>query len=844
MTPLPIDSLLEEIRRATAQHSRIILSAPTGSGKSTRVAPMLVDHCPEVTGQVVVLQPRRLAARMLAARVATERGGHPGEETGYQIRFERVAGPKTKILFVTEGILLRRMLSDPLLQGVSAILFDEFHERHLYTDITLARAVALQESHRPDLKLFVMSATLSGLDVAAYLGPSARIDSEGRTFPVEIDYLPQNPGDEPPWETAARALEQNWHHSDGHALVFMPGAFEIQRSISAIQARLGHQVPVLPLHGEMTGRDQDRAVAAEGPRRIIVSTNVAETSLTIDGVTLVIDSGLARVARFDARRGIDTLLIEKISRASADQRAGRAGRTRPGRCLRLWTRYDHERRPEQEIPEIKRMDLAEVVLALKAAGFENLDTFRWLEPPDPTALDRARLLLEDIGAIDPENGGITTTGRRMMSFPVHPRYARMFLEAEKLGCVRSAALLAALTQTRSLLAKADRQTLERRDELFGGGSSDFHRLARAFSYAKNQNFNTGACRNLGVHAEAARQAARLFEQFLRIAEQEGLTCGDEPASDEAIAKCMLAGFADQVARRRSMGTLVCDLVHGRRGMLARDSLARDSRLIVAGEINEIGRSSGEAEVVLGLAAEIEQGWLEELYPHHLHREEIRCFDSGINRVVQRRQLVFRDLVLEMSDHPAPPDSATAACLAGALANHGIVPPLWNATVEQLIARINFAAAQAGEQMAIPAIGETDRELLLAQVCEGAVSARDLKDKPVLPCIRQWLTSAQMTFVESFAPEKIDLPGGRPGRVRYDEQGATLSATMQQLFGVKGGLTVGYGRIPVTFEILAPNQRPVQVTRDLGGFWRETYPVLKQQLQRVYPKHRWPDDPLA
>jgi ATP-dependent helicase HrpB len=494
---LPIYDLDEEIVSALRRGNRLILQAPTGSGKSTQVPQILLDGGILGGGRCVILQPRRLAARMLATRVASERSVRLGGEVGYQIRLDNVSSKETKILFVTEGILLRQMLADPQLRGISTLIFDEFHERHLYGDITLARALDLQDTVRPDLKIVVMSATLDGAELQEYLKPAEILTSEGRMFPVEISHLSHDPKDEPVWETATDAVAEHFESTDGDVLVFMPGAYEIQRTIRELQGRLGGRCAVLPLHGELPAAEQDRAVNRSQGRKVIVSTNVAETSLTIDGVTLVVDSGLARVARYDPNRGINTLLIEKISAASAAQRAGRAGRTAPGLCVRLWTERDHTRRPLRELSEIKRLDLAETLLSLKAAGVGDLQAFRWIEPPEAQALERAETLLRDLGALD-SIGDITTIGRRMLNFPVHPRYARMFIAAEELGCVRSAALIAAITQTRSMLLRVDKKIEDERAEIFSGGTSDFLVLMRVFEWARSRDFRMNECRTLGA----------------------------------------------------------------------------------------------------------------------------------------------------------------------------------------------------------------------------------------------------------------------------------------------------------------------------------------------------------
>src|SRR5262245_31877409 len=399
---LPIFDLEQDIVAALRATKRLVLQAPTGSGKSTQVPQMLLGHGLLDTGQVVILQPRRLAARLLAARVARELEVELGREVGYQVRFENATSDATRIKFETEGILLRQLIQNPALTGIQALIFDEFHERHLYGDITLARALDVQEQSRPDLLIVVMSATLDAGALEAYLSPCAVVTSEGRTFPVNVDYLPHRLGSKAPpvWELAADAYSKYARAGDGDVLIFMPGGFEINRTIEAIRHKPESKGYILlPLYGELPPRDQDAAVARYHQPKVVVATNVAETSITIDGVRLVIDSGLARIARYDPNRGINTLLVERISRSSSEQRAGRAGRTAPGRCSRLWSKPEQDERPQQELPEVKRLDLSEVILTLKAAGVEDLRKFRWLEAPSDAALNHAEELLLDLGAL-------------------------------------------------------------------------------------------------------------------------------------------------------------------------------------------------------------------------------------------------------------------------------------------------------------------------------------------------------------------------------------------------------------------------------------------------------------
>ncbi|MGZ5565360.1 MAG: ATP-dependent helicase HrpB, partial [Chthoniobacterales bacterium] len=789
-----------------------------------------------------ILQPRRLAARLLAARVAYERKVSLGQEVGFQIRFQNVVSDRTRIRFVTEGILLRQLIQDPQLRAVSAILFDEFHERHLYGDITLARALLLQETSRPDLKIGVMSATLDTGALQKFLEPCALLTSSGRQHPVEIEYLskPARADDYAIWDLAADELVRLAPLTEGDVLIFMPGKYEIMRTLSAVRAsRVSDQFVPLPLYGELPPAEQDAALAHYDKRKAIIATNVAETSLTIEGVRAVIDSGLARIARFDPRRGINTLLIEKISRASADQRTGRAGRTAPGRCLRLWTEREHAERAPQELPEVKRLDLAEVVLTLKASGIDDIAQFRWLESPDPRALARAEQLLEDLGALSPNERLITPLGRRMLAFPVHPRYARMLLAAQEHGCVRAIALMAAVTQGRNLLRRAEgKQAREDREDLLGhDDDSDLFILTRAFRFAEKNNFDPRRCARLSVNAMAAREAAQLWEQFLSIARDEGLNVEAREAAPGAIQRCVLAGFPDQVAIRLDQGTLRCALVHGRRGLLARESVVHRAPLIVASEIREIESSDKERQVLLTLATRIEEEWLRELFPEAFRESVDVSFDATSRRVIGARRTTFHDLVLRSEPADIPPNESSALLAREVLAGNC---PLknWDNAVEQWIVRVNCVAGWFPE-LELPTIGEAEKLLMIEEVCRDAISYKEIKERAVWPAVKSWLTAPQQQAIEQLAPERIILPNERKARITYSASSPpTVAARIQDLYGVERNLTIGRGRVPLVIQVLAPNNRPIQITSDLAGFWKETYPKIKKELQRKYPKHAW------
>lgn len=884
-TSLPIWEVHSQIVDSLRTGNRLILSAPTGSGKTTQVPQMLLQAGLLNEGQVVILQPRRLAARLLATRVAQELGVKLGREVGYQIRFENVTSAETKIRFVTEGVLLRQMIDDPQLKGVSVLLFDEFHERHLYGDITLARALDVQEGPRPDLRIGVMSATLDADLLADYLSkcrgaekntnpseekdqslftsaptgrrPVSILTSAGRTFPVEIKYAadPSYNDKRPVWDQAADAFSYYVNSGgQGDVLIFMPGGFEISQTIEAIRhTNESKGFILLPLHGELPPGDQDAAVARYPQRKVVVSTNVAETSLTIDGVRLVIDSGLARIPRFDANRGINTLLVERISQSSADQRAGRAGRTAPGTCMRLWSRDEHGHRAAQELPEIKRLDLAEVVLTLKAAGVENLRQFRWLEPPDELSLAHAEELLTDLGALraagqespsNPQAGmpalQITGVGRKMLAFPIHPRYARMLLAAQEYGCVYQAALVAALTQGRDLLLRnVGRETNDLREDLLGEkASSDFWILMRAWTYAAKNQFRLDACRKLGIHAVTARQVGPLFDHFLRIAKKEGLDIEVREVKDEALQKCVLIGFSDRVAHRLDQGTLRCELVHNRRGVLARESVVQHAPLFVVAEVREVEGKDEEVRTILSLATAIQAEWLRELFPEDIQGDLKVQFDPTQKRVVAAELSRFRGLALSARRVEPPPAEAAAQLLADEVVAGNLVLKEWDHGVEQWILRLNLLSKWCPE-FELPPITEDDRRHLIEQVCHGAIGYKDIKDREVRPVVQSWLSHAQRELLDKHAPERLSLPNGRTPKVSYEASNPPhIAMRIQELYDVMQTPKIAMGRVPVLVHILTPGMKPVQVTQDLANFWREHYPKIKSELQRRYPKHEW------
>ncbi|MDF1823767.1 MAG: ATP-dependent helicase HrpB [Verrucomicrobiales bacterium] len=846
---LPIFDLeIDLAAAASKEYCRVVIEAPTGSGKSTQVPQFLADSgLLKNDGEIYVLQPRRLAARMLASRVASERGGRVGDEVGYQVRFENIVSDKTRIRFVTEGILIRKLIDQPDLAGVAAVVLDEFHERHFFGDISLARCLEVQQTLRPDLKLIVMSATLEATALKSYLGEGCgHLISRGRTFPVQTRFEPpreRHKGDL--WDQTARVIKDHLKTDgiQGHILVFMPGRYEIQKTAQALRkASWSSAFTIHELYGELSPEKQDAAVSrSEGPK-IVVATNVAETSITIDGIALVVDSGLERRSAFDHRRAITTLHIEKISRASADQRAGRAGRTGPGTAIRLWSEREHEARPPATPAEIQRMDLTEAVLILASSGIESIRDFPWFEKPDPNGLEEAIQRLRILGALD-AGEKLTPLGKRISYLPVPPRYGRIIDEAARSGCLDIAALIAALSQSRPLFPARKRRPDHLLAEDFSDPDdvSDFQPLIRAWLQMKQNRFSRDVGERLGIHAGACRDVDRVAGQLTRIASRwHSNPNRDANPSPETLAKVLLSGFSDRLAIRHSASTLSCAVIGGRKGQLEKSSLANDKgvKLFLAGEMIEVeGR---EVNVKLNLCTRIEEAWLNDLFPDDFDEYDGAVWESSTRRVEARKERRFRDLVLETRASGSVPPDMAAEMLASRVLSGELNLKSWDDKVSAWIARINLAAEHC-PSYEFPAIDDDSRLLMLEQICEGALSYKQIKDRSVWPVLKQWLPSYQVKALDHLTPERIQLSSGKETRVFYQEgEKPKISVLIQHLWGLQDSPRICEGKVPLVIEILAPNSRPVQVTENLAGFWTGSYPAVRAQLRGRYPKHEWPE----
>jgi ATP-dependent helicase HrpB len=849
--PLPIDPLLPEVVAALRAARSVVIEAPPGAGKTTRVPRALHEAGLAGGGEIVVLEPRRLAARLAARRVAQELGERPGETVGWQVRFEEVAGPATRIRYVTEGLLTRRLLASPTLPGVGAVVLDEFHERHLQGDLALALLRRLQRSARPDLRLVAMSATLDAAPVARFLGaPSLR--SEGRRFEVAVEY--QSPEDAARQDRlddqVARAVRRLHREGVvGDVLVFLPGAAEIRRAREALAEwadRAG--VDVLPLHGDLPPEEQDRAVTPGRRPKVILSTNVAETSVTIEGVVAVVDAGLARVASHSPWSGLPTLELKKISRASAAQRAGRAGRTGPGRALRLYTRADHDGRPEFDVPEVLREDLADTLLSLAALG-AGAD-LEWFEPPPAAAVDAARSLLLRLGAIDAA-GAITGVGRAVLRVPGHPRAGRLVVEAARRGAADGGALLAALLGERDL---RDRRALEGLS-LPATGPSDLLELAQVFEEAAAARFAPERLRRMGVAPGAAQAVERSRRQLQRVAREvarEGRrsstsTSTTTTAAEQALLMATLAAYPDRVARRRAPGSDEIVLTGGGSARLDPASVVREAPLLVAVDAEERrgdrrfpGARTAEARV--RIASAVTQEMLLDLFPDALRYDEALSWNAQAERVEVTERLLYEDLVLEESRAARPDPEKVAARLAEEALARGARSFAEEGAVDRVLARLAFAAGHAPDAGLAPPT-EVDLAAAVRELCAGRRSFAELREVDLPAALLARLDPRARATLERLAPDRVTLPGGRATRIHYEAgKPPWVESRLQDFFGMAAGPAVAGGRVPVVLHLLAPNQRAVQVTTDLSGFWDRHYPSIRRELMRRYPRHSWPEDP--
>jgi ATP-dependent helicase HrpB len=828
LTPLPIDPVLPDVVRALDERRRVVLEAPPGAGKTTRVPRALLNA--RVEGEIVVLEPRRLAARLAARRVADELGEKVGETVGYTVRFEDVSSAKTRIRFVTEGVLGRRLLAAPDLRGVSAVLLDEVHERHVHGDVALAMLRRLQRTTRPDLMIAAMSATIEADPIAAFLGCGI-VRSEGKRFDVAIEHLPA-PDDRKLELLVASAIRSLVTSGlDGHVLVFLPGAAEIRRAMeSCAKIAAENDLVLLPLHGDLPPAEQDRAVGPSSKRKVILSTNVAESSVTIEGVVAVVDSGLVRVVRHAPWSGLPSLAVEKTSRASATQRAGRAGRTRPGRALRLYTKADHDARPEHDTPEILRVDLSQTLLELSAANARDLE---WLDAPRADAVKAAEELLRRLGALSERDSTITDTGRRMLAFPLHPRLARMLVEAERRGVVDDGVVMAALVGERDLrLASKTRFDGGARSVDVATEKSDLLGLLDLFREAEASGFTQHALRAIGLDAGAVFAVDRARKQLGRIARasKDAKPPESPEAHDDALLVSVLAGFPDRVARRKKPGSRDLALAQGGTAELAETSAVRDAPWLVAVDAEVVrGRS------VVRIASGIEPEWLIDLFEDRIREVADVTFDEAKGKVVGGSKMLYEGLAIAESPGFDKDDPRVADLLFEHVMARGARALAPEGALDRWLARVRFAASQ---DPGIAAPTDEDVAKTLRAMCAGKTSLRELEDADLLETLRA--QTGAYAKIDQLAPERVTLASGRSAKIEYEPgKPPWVESYLQDFIGTKTNPQAG--RVPIVLHLLAPNRRAVQVTTDLAGFWERHYPAIRKELMRKYPRHPWPED---
>ena len=825
LTPLPIDELLGEIVVTFERSSNLVLSAPPGAGKTTRVPPAMLEAGLAERGKIVVLQPRRIAARATAARIAAERQWRLGNEVGYQVRFESRSGPRTKIEIVTEGILLRRLLADPFLSGVASVVFDEFHERSLASDLALAMVRQIQQSVRPELRIVVMSATLSTEPVAAYLGDCPILRSAGRQFPVEIDYSPRLER-VPLAEAVAEGIEQTIDRTPGDCLVFLPGVGEIrhcQRQLESMAERAG--IDVFQLYGDLPAEQQDAVLAPGKRRKIILATNVAETSLTIEGVTAVVDSGLARTLRYDERTGLDRLELGAISKASADQRAGRAGRTQPGICLRLWPEAAHRARSDFELPEIRRVDLAGAVLQVLCWIEPDLTRFPWFESPPPGAVDRALNLLRMLGAAD--ETAVTSLGRTIASLPVHPRLGRLLVEGRRRGDFPRAALAAALLSERDPFTRSP----ERRRASITSRSDILDRVTALETFESTGQIES----HLGTLSRNGAQHVLKTRDHLRRAAES--IEGTIESSTEELLRAVLAAYPDRLAKRREPGSRRGVMVGGRGVRLADEVALADEELYVCIDVD-----AGTGEALVRQASAVEREWLPE---EQLRTETVVEFDEASEKVIARKRLYWSTLLLEESQAGLPAGNETAQILANTAAARleKVLPP---ADSDAAAFRVRVQCLREWmPELNLPPLDDDQIRSLLPTLAAGRRSFADLRSAPWLQAIKSVYSWQQLQAIEREAPERIEVPSGSRITIQYASgQPPILAVRIQEVFGLLDTPRIAGGRVPVLMHLLAPNMRVAQITSDLRSFWANGYPEVRKDLRARYPKHAWPEDPYT
>jgi ATP-dependent helicase HrpB len=840
LTGLPMVTELPRIVSCLREQRNLVLFASPGAGKTTLVPLALLDE-PWLQGKsIIMLQPRRIAARLAAARMAVLHGSEVGGTVGYQVRFERRIGRDTRIEVLTEGLLTRRLQTDPFLERVGIIIFDEFHERHLHTDLGLALVREIQQTVREDLRILVMSATLDAAAISEYLDRCPNVDVPGFLHPVAEEYAGWAVDQPLPRQVAKAVRRELQTGGSGDLLVFLPGEGEIYRTLRELEdAGLPANVVCLPLHGSLPLDRQDEILKPNRSRRIILATNIAETSLTIEGITTVIDSGFRRRNRLDPKSGLERLELERISRDSAIQRAGRAGRLGPGKVVRLWSRQEHAALVPFVPPEIQSTDLAEAILQLAFWGKNDPAALQWFQPPPPELMSAAQTLLRGLGAIG-DDGKITAAGQRLARLPVHPRLARILLEGLRCGGVSRLASACALLSEKPLRGAGGRG---------GSSGSDLFASLDALEELRFHGFRRSGGEDVDVRA--AQRIDRVAEQLQQVMRHELKAAGPERRlTDDEFLRCLLAGFPDRVARRRSCGTPVEGagyLLAGGKGLtLDPRSSVREAEFIIALSVDGVEREQTQVGVIRQ-AAHIKPEWLKELFPASVRLSRELKWDQDRQAVVVQQIERYLDLPLaEQIVAPGPQDAdGIARLLAREAARDVQVAFAPDPEVEQLLLRLELFARETGKTPDADGALSGGFEALVPDLVAGCRSFADLRRLNLRAAIEQKLSYRVQQELQKMVPERLEVPSGSHVKIQYRRQDSpVLAVKLQELFGLLETPRVCRGRVPVLIHLLSPAGRPLQVTQDLRSFWLNTYPALRREMRGQYPRHPWPEDPLT
>ena len=834
---LPINAFAQEIIQRISRDRTLVLVAETGSGKTTQVPQILLKSGIASEGRIVVLQPRRLAARAVARRVAFEMGVREGGLVGYRTRYERVESAETKILFMTDGLFVRLAQGTQDLKGISVVVLDEFHERGISTDLAAGMVRRLQSRRRPDLRVAIMSATLDAARLGEVFGVEP-LSVPGRMHPVDIRFLGDVRANEDVIDRAVNAIVDAAGNLQGDGLVFMPGRNEIQRTIEALRSRLpSGAFDVMALHGGQSPEEQDRALNPSDRRKIVVATNVAETSLTIPGIRFVVDSGLARVHRFDPLRDLNALKLEPISQASARQRAGRAGRTAPGVCLRLWSEATQNRRAEFDAPEVHRIDLSEALLGLSVVGENDPLKFPWIDSPDSSALDRALRVLVGCGAMDTQ-GRLTLNGRAMAQIPAHPRLARALLEGARRGCAQRAGLWAAFLSERDPFDRENSESMRRHLET-DDRPSDVIARERIFLA-----WHGGKANRMSIDSDAAREVARAADHLssaaLRAAGDltqvsRGAQAGN--SSDEAIAESFMLGFPDRIAWRLDRHRPHAAMAQRRKVSIDKRSLHEGAGPLLAFEVRQSG-GGDTTETTLSMTVALERAWLESTLPHRFANRVEERWEASSQSVEEIEEQLFDDTVIERTVRPSRNLAVASEIIAVRMMEDGLRPDEWEEQIVPWIARTRWVA-EIFPQRELLTYSDDDLRILFAEIAAGASRWSQVRGRSCLATVLSALSYEDQTFVQQMAPADIRLPSGYKMKLIYENgQPPRGSAKIQDFYGLDQTPSVAGGRIAVRLEILGPNRRPLQTTADLAGFWRVLYPEIRNELRRRYPRHEW------